>query len=357
MRRITLIPGEALGAALTSGGRAVVAAVSDVTFERADVGVAAIEAVGAALPTSTVEVILRNGVALKGPVATPASSQSYRSVNVAMRKPLGLFAQLRTVQTWPGLGVPEGVDLVIARETTEEFLAGVEFPSGSATARHLLQLASDEIGEDVDLSSAVSMKLVSAAATRRFFRLLFEWMHQAGRRRVTVAHKATIQRSTDGLFLATAKEMAAAESSVEMDAMLVDSLAAELCRRPAEFDVIACPALYGDILSDLAAGLMGGLGLAPGVNLGGDVAVFEPVHGTAPKLAGRDKANPAAAVLTAAMLLDHIGEHRSGDAVRGAVASAFRRRTGATYDVASRLQCDVVGTARFGELLLEELSR
>ena len=357
MRRVTLLAGEGIGPEVMSVAQQIVEAVSDLRFEPADVGLVALDAVGSVLPSSTLEAILRNGVALKGPVATPAAFESYRSVNVAMRKPLGLFAQLRPVQSWPGLGVPEGVNLVIARETTEEFLAGIELPSGSATARRILRLAVEATGADVDLSSAVSMKLVSVEATRRFFGLVFAWMREAGRHRVTVAHKATIQRSTDGLFLETAREMAAMEPSVEMDAMLVDSLAAELCRRPADFDVIACPALYGDILSDLAAGLMGGLGLAPGVNLGGDVAVFEPVHGTAPKLAGADRANPTAAVLTAAMLLDWVGEHSAADAVREAVASVFRRRVGATYDVAKRLRCDVVGTSRFGDLLREELSR
>ncbi|HLI42911.1 MAG TPA: isocitrate/isopropylmalate family dehydrogenase [Acidimicrobiales bacterium] len=357
MRRVTLLVGEGIGPEVMAVAERVVQAVSDVSFERAEIGRGALERLGSALPSSTLDSISRNGVALKGPVATPSASQSYRSVNVALRKPLGLFAQLRTVRTWPGLGVPDGVDLVVARETTEEFLAGAEFPSGSAGARRALELAVEATGTDLDLSSAVSMKLVSPAATQRFFRLLFDWMHTAGRHRVTVAHKATIQRSTDGLFLALAREMAAAEPSIEMDELLVDAVAAELCRHPADFDVIACPALYGDILSDLAAGLMGGLGLAPGANLGGAVAVFEPVHGTAPRLAGRDRANPTAAVLTAAMLLDHLGLQPAAAAVREAVAGVFRRRAGATYDVADRLGCEVVGTSRFGDLLLDELAR
>lgn len=353
-RSVTLLEGEGIGPEVVAVARRVVeAATTTVLFEPQPIGAAALEAAGTPLPEETLESIRRNGVALKGPVGTPRDPGAYRSVNVAMREPLGLFAQLRPVLSWPGIGPVEGVDLVVAREITEDLAAGIEFERGAPSTRALLELVEASTGRRLDDSVAVSLKPISERAARRFFSFLFSWALEAGRRRVTVAHKATVQRATDGLFLEVAHELA--PPSIELDDCLVDALAAELVRRPTRFDVIAAPALYGDILSDLAGALTGGLGLAPGVNMGADVAVFEAAHGTAPKLAGLGRANPAAMVLCASMLLEHLGERDSAARIRGALGAVLAGGDGLTYDLAPLRRCPVVSTEAFGELIVEQL--
>ena len=359
-RTVTLLQGEGIGPEVMAVALRVVEAVTTkIKFETYPIGVSAWEETGSPLPEDTLRSVLRNRVALKGPVATPRSRDAYRSVNILMRQPLGLLAQLRPVRSWPGLTTPAGIDLVVAREITEDYLAGIEFAATTPAARAMTELIEKEAGHQMDPTAAISVKTISEHATRRFFTLLFEWARKSGRRRITVAHKATVQRATDGLFLEVARDVAAivshSSAEIELDDCLVDTLAANLARQPARYDVIAASALYGDILSDLAGAITGGLGLGPGVNFGDDVAVFETAHGTAPRLAGLDRANPTATVLCAAMMLEHLGEATAASSIRRAVGEVLATSSRLTYDLESLRPCAIVGTAEFGDLLVEQL--
>lgn len=345
-RRVVLLPGEGVGPEVVAAAlRVVDAAGAKIDWDVREVGAAAFERTGSALPGGVIEAIRECGVALKGPLETPMRSTSYRSVNVAMRAPLGLFAQVRPVRSWEGLANPvQGADMVVVRSITEDLSAGIEYGAGSEAAGELIDFVAGHGGAALDPTSAIGLKPISRNASRRAWEFAFGHAERHGRRRVTAAHKATVQRCTDGLFLEVGKEVASEHPGVPFDEKLVDALAAELVRRAADYDVVVTPALYGDILSDLAAALTGGLGLAPGASYGGDVAVFEPAHGTVPRHAGRDRVNPLAMILSAAMLLSHIGESHAADSIERAVAALLLDGHQVTYDMPADRGQRVVGT-------------
>ncbi len=332
--RVTLIPGDGIGPEVTDAARAVVAASgAAVEWDVQPAGLAVMDAEGSPLPDRVLDSIRSTRVALKGPITTPVGS-GIRSVNVALRHELDLFAAVRPSATLPG--VPsrfDGVDLVVVRENTEDLYAGVEFAKGSRDVallcRELTRLRGVELPADV----GVTLKPISATGTRRIVRFAFEYARHHRRRLITVGHKANIMRHSDGLFLATAEEVAREFPDDRLEAVEIDELALRLVTDPGEFDLLLLPNLYGDIVSDLCAGLVGGLGLASGSNIGWEYAVFEPVHGSAPDIAGRGVANPIATILSAAMLLAHLSEHAAASAVRRAVAGVLADGTIRTPDL------------------------
>ncbi len=355
---ITLIPGDGVGPEITEATKQVLEATG-VEF-RWDVvygGASALEKYGTPLPQHVLDSIRRNKVALKGPITTPVGS-GFRSVNVALRKALDLYACLRPCKSYPGVRSRyQGVDIVVVRENTEDLYSGVEYERGTPEAAKLLSLIS-ETGQEVREDSGFSIKAISETATRRIARFAFEYARSNGRRKVTAVHKANIMKFSDGLFLETAREVAKGYPDIDFEDIIVDNMCMQLVQRPELYDVLLLPNLYGDIISDLCAGLVGGLGIAPGANLGDDFAVFEPTHGSAPKYAGQNKVNPTAMILSAAMMLRHIGEKEAAKRVENAVAQVLAEGKHVTYDMKpDRDDPTAVGTSQFAEAVIEKLRR
>jgi isocitrate dehydrogenase (NAD+) len=352
--RVVVLPGDGVGPDVVRAAQDVLEATGlEFEWVSCEVGQQAFDAVGEALPRAVVEAVQDCGVALKGPVATPAGA-AFRSVNVALRRALDLYVQVRPVRTMPG--VPsryERVDVQVVRETTEDLYRGLELPPGSPEAGELLALLS-RMGEELPGTTGFSLKPLSEQAARRAVTRALEHARAAGRRRVTLVHKASVMPATDGIFLAVGREVAGDYPDLHVDALAVDAAGAELVRHPEDLDVLLTTNLYGDVLSDVAAAVTGGLGLAPGANLGDHVAVFEAVHGTAPRYAGADRVNPLAVVLSAALLLDHLGEAVHAGRVRDAVAAVVLRGDDVTYDLrAAGDPRPAVGTRRAAEAVAD----
>ena len=356
--RITLIPGDGVGPEVTEATRRVLEATG-VSFhwDLADIGSSAQNTLGTPLPESVLESISRNKVALKGPVTTPVGS-GFRSVNVALRKELGLYAGLRPCKTYPGAPSPyKNVDIVIVRENTEDLYAGIEFERGTPEAARLIKLISETKGETVREDSGLSIKLISDMGSRRIVKFAFEYARSHHRKKVTAVHKANIMKFSDGIFLSAAREVAKEYPDIEFEDRIVDNMSMQLVRKPNQFDVVVAPNLYGDLLSDLCAGLIGGLGLAPGANLSDEIAVFEAVHGSAPKYAGLNKANPMAMMLCGVMMLRHLGEEKSADRLEKAVAEVIGEGKNVTYDLKPEAPDTAVGTSQVADAVIERLSR
>ena len=323
--RVTLIPGDGIGPELAEATRRVLDA-SGVAFEWevVDAGEGVMAEHGTPLPEHVLDSIRRNRVALKGPITTPVG-EGFRSVNVTLRQALGLYANLRPARSMKGLETRyEDVDLVIVRENTEDLYAGIE---------HM-------VGPD----AAESIKIITRAASERIARFAFDYAVANGRRKVTAVHKANIMKLSDGLFLESCRTVAADyEGRIAFEDRIVDNMCMQLVQKPDLYDVLVLPNLYGDIVSDLAAGLVGGLGVAPGANIGEKAAVFEPVHGSAPKYAGQNKANPTALILSAALMLRHLDETDAADAVERAVRDTIAEGAIVTYDLGGN-----AGTREFG---------
>lgn len=331
MPTITLIPGDGTGPELTSAARRVIeAAGAAVIWEVVEAGEKALERYGTPLPEEVLASIRRNRVALKGPLTTPVGT-GFRSVNVALRQALGLYANLRPARTLPGIPSRyQDVDLVVVRENTEDLYAGIE---------HM-------VGED----AAESIKIITRRASERIVRFAFEYALAHGRHKVTAVHKANIMKCTDGLFLACARKVAEEYPAIAFEDRIVDNMCMQLVQKPELYDVLVMPNLYGDIISDLCAGLVGGLGVAPGANLGEEVAVFEPVHGSAPKYAGQNKVNPLATILSGVMMLEHIGEGEAAARIRRAVERVLREGKQVTYDLGGQ-----AGTQEMADAIIAAL--
>ena len=329
---IALFPGDGIGPEVIAATETVIDAVGlSVVWERHALGATATGSDSP--PREVLDAVRRTGVALKGPVSTVAGRSGGRSLNVALRQALGIFAQVRPCRSRPGtLAASAGVDLAVIRDTTEDLYAGVEFPAGAPETEALIETMT-ALGREVEAGSAIGIKPVSEAACRRLMEFAMGYARRGGYQKVTIAHKATAMRATDGLFLEVAREVAAAEGDLECDDRQIDSLCADLVRRPEAFGVVATLNMYGDLLSDLAAAVTGGVGLAPGANYGDNVAVFEAVHGTAPRLAGAHRANPMAMVLTAALLLRHVGATEQAGRLESAVDAVLDAGTTLTYDL------------------------
>jgi isocitrate dehydrogenase (NAD+) len=349
--RVTLIPGDGTGPELVEAARRVLEATGvDFDWDVRHAGVDVMDAEGTPLPAATLESIKRNRVALKGPITTPIGT-GFRSVNVALRQELGLYACLRPCKTYPGVRSRyTNINLVIVRENTEDLYAGVEFDVDSPEANAIRQYNPKKIAEH----SAISIKPISEAASRRIVKFAFDYAVANNRRKVTAVAKANIMKFTDGLFYRAAREVAREyEGRVEYDEVLVDAMCMQLVQKPENYDVLVMPNLYGDILSDLCAGLVGGLGVAPGANIGPDVAVFEPTHGSAPKYKGLDKVNPTAEILSGMLMLRHLGETEAADRLERAVAAVISEGKSVTYDMkADRNDPTAVGTAAFADAVI-----
>lgn len=332
---VTLIPGDGIGLETSAAMQRVVeASGADIDWEVAEAGAHCVETHGTPLPESTIEAVKANKVAIKGPVATPVGT-GFRSVNVALRKALDLYVCLRPVLSIPGAGGRyEGVDLVIVRENSEDLYAGVEFEEGSEGAAKLISLCAEEGAGTIRPDSGISVKPISITGSDRIVRYAFDYAVKHGRSKVTAAHKANIMKHSDGLFLKVARDVAAEyQDRMNFDERIIDAFCMNLVMDPSQFDVIVFPNLYGDIASDLAAGLVGGLGIAPGANIGSEYAVFEAVHGSAPDIAGQNKANPTAEILSAAMMLDHLGELECAARIRQAVRDVYAEGRYLTGDI------------------------
>jgi isocitrate dehydrogenase (NAD+) len=310
---------------------------------------------GTPLPERVLDSIRRTRVALKGPVGTPVGT-GFRSINVELRKALDLYANLRPCRSLPG--VPSryaNVDLIVVRENTEDLYAGIEFDSETDSAQHLLDEFARLGGPRLASDAALNIKALTPHGSRRIARRAFEYARCNGRHRVTAVHKANIMKATDGLFLRSVAEVAREYPEIAFDNLIVDNACMQLVRRPERFDVLVLPNLYGDIVSDLCAGLVGGLGLAAGANLGDSYAVFEPVHGSAPDIAGQGIANPTAAILSGVLLLQHLGEGEAAARVQAAVERVLHEREVVTPDLAMDEEC-VVGTDEFADAIVAAMS-
>jgi isocitrate dehydrogenase (NAD+) len=353
--RITLIPGDGTGPELAAAARRVLDATGvAIEWEEQQAGAEVMEKEGTPLPAAVLESIRRNKVALKGPITTPIGT-GFRSVNVALRHELDLFACVRPCKSIPGIRSPyTNVDIVVVRENTEDLYAGVEYEAGSAEVRKIIEMApAGKIRED----AAISIKPISRSGSERIIRYAFEYAKKNNRRKVTAVAKANIMKYTDGLFYQVGREIAREyEGVIEYEEVLVDALCMRLVQHPQNFDVLVLPNLYGDIISDLCAGLVGGLGVAPGANIGDGVALFEPTHGSAPKYKGMDKVNPTAIILSGVMMLRHLGENEAADRVERAVAAVIQEGKDVTYDLKpDRNDPTAVGTARMAEAIIEKM--
>ena len=323
---VTLIPGDGIGPELADAARAVLEATGiGFDWDVQQAGEATIATEGTPLPERVIDSIRRNGVAIKGPITTPVGS-GFRSVNVGLRQALELYANVRPARSMKGVETRyQNVDLIIVRENTEDLYAGIEH----------------RVGPD----AAESIKIITRAASQRIARYAFEYAVRNGRHKVTAVHKANIMKLSDGLFLESCAQIAGEyEGRIAFEDRIVDNMCMQLVQKPELYDVLVLPNLYGDIVSDLAAGLVGGLGVAPGANIGEQAAVFEPVHGSAPKYAGQNKANPTALILSAALMLRHLGETSAADAVEEATRAVIAEGQTTTYDLGGS-----AGTREFGE--------
>ncbi len=356
---VTLIPGDGIGPEITEATRRVLEATGVAfNWDLAYAGGGAKERFGALLPEYTLESIRKNKVALKGPVTTPIGS-GFRSVNVALRKSLDLYTCLRPCKTYPGAPtLYKDVDIVVVRENTEDLYSGIEFEEGTPGAVRLIELLLETKGEAVRTDSGFSIKLISETCSRRIVRFAFNYARAHQRKKVTAVHKANIMKFSDGLFLAIAREVAKEYPDIEFEDRLVDNMTMQLVKGPQQFDVIVAPNLYGDIISDLCAGLVGGLGLAPGANLGDDIAVFEPTHGSAPKYAGKNKVNPMAVMLSGVMMLHHLDETEAADRLEEAIAEVIAEGKSVTYDMKTNMSsAQVVGTSQVADAVIEKLGK
>jgi isocitrate dehydrogenase (NAD+) len=335
-QRVTVIAGDGIGPeVIGAASRCIEATGVAIEWDRRDMGAAALERTGDALSAETLGAILETRVALKGPVETPGGS---RSVNVELRKNLDLFANVRPCRLYPGVpSVYEHVDLVVVRENTEGMYTGYEFEAGTKEVRELIRFIEAVTGHRIRKDSGISIKAITEHASERIVRFAFDLAKHRDRATVTAGHKANIMKFSDGLFLEVARRVAAEHPDVGFDDRIIDALCMQLIQAPERFDVLVLPNLYGDIASELGAGLIGGPGMAPGGHFGGsdghEVAVFEATHGTAPRLAGTGKANPAGAILSGAMLLRHIGETEAGDRLEGALTETLADGTAVTPDL------------------------
>jgi isocitrate dehydrogenase (NAD+) len=355
--RVTLIPGDGTGPELTEAARRVLEATG-VAFDWdvRQAGVEVMEEAGTPLPDDTLASVKENGVALKGPITTPIGT-GFRSVNVALRHELELYACLRPCKTYPGVRTRyEDVDIVVVRENTEDLYAGIEYEAGSADAEQVIAMLNGLQAKQIVPGSGISVKPMSAAASERIIRFAFEHARANHRREVACVTKANIMKFTDGLFLSVFRDVSGDYPEIASREVLVDATCMQLVQRPEEFDLLVLPNLYGDILSDLTAGLVGGLGVAPGANIGASAAVFEATHGSAPRYKGLNKVNPTAMILSGKLMLEHLGERDAAQRLERAVASVIAEGKRVTYDLKpTRDDPTAVGTSEYADAIIEKL--
>jgi isocitrate dehydrogenase (NAD+) len=354
---VTLIPGDGVGPEICEASVRVLEATGvQFDWDVQQAGQNVMEEYGTPLPSHVLDSIRRNRVALKGPITTPVGT-GFRSVNVALRQELELYACVRPVKAYRGArNLREDLDFVIIRENSEDIYAGIEFEKGTPDCRRLLEEISALSGKRIRPDSGLSIKPISVSGSERIVQYAFDYARHYGRKKVTLVHKANIMKHTDGLFLAVGREVAERNPDVEFEDRIVDNMCMQLVLRPAEYDVLCCPNLYGDIISDLGAGMIGGLGLAPGANIGTDGAVFEATHGSAPRYAGQNRVNPMAVMLSGVLMLSHLREGAAADALESAIAAVIAEGTAVTYDMKPRRDDPTaVGTSQVADAVVDRL--
>ena len=362
---VTLITGDGVGPELSQAARKCIDATGvEINWDIQEAGIDVMERTGTPLPDATLESVRRTKCALKAPITTPVGT-GFRSINVHLRQELGLFACVRPCKYYPGVRTffsENPVDIVIIRENTEDLYAGIEFEKGTESNAELIEtinrLADGKKIKTKPEETGISIKPISISASERIVRFAFEYAKAHGRDKVTAVHKANIMKYTDGLYLEIAKKVAEDYPKIEFDNRIVDNMCMQLVQKPELYDVIVLPNLYGDILSDLAAGLVGGLGVAPGANIGPGGAVFEATHGSAPKYKGQNKVNPVALILSGMLMLRHLGQDKAADRLEVAVAEVIAERKFVTYDMkADRNDRSAVGTSEMADAICRKLQK
>ena len=356
--RVTIIPGDGIGPEVADAARRCVDATGvEVVWDERPAGESAIARFNTPLPEDTLKSVRDNRVAIKGPVTTPIGT-GFRSVNVALRKQLNLYACVRPCRSFEGLKTPfQNVDLVIVRENTEDLYAGIEFAADEPRTQELIRQLSDWSKQPIQPDSGISIKPISTMATEHIVTYACEYALKHGRKKVTAIHKANIMKFTDGLFMSVARRIGEKYAGrLIFEDRLVDATCMQLVLKPQDFDVMVLPNLYGDILSDLCAGLIGGLGVAPGANIGDGVALFEAVHGSAPKYKGLNKVNPTAMILSGVLMLEHLGELEAARRLQKAVEAVLREGRQVTYDLKSdRNDPTAVGTKEMTDAIIAKM--
>src|SRR5829696_529209 len=357
--KVTLIPGDGTGPEIAEATTRVLEATGvEFEWDQQEAGEDVYESEGNPLPEATIESVRENGLALKGPTTTPVGS-GFRSINVALRKEFDLYSCIRPCKAYEGVRTrfPE-TDIVIVRENTEDLYAGIEFEKGSEENEKLQRFLEDELDSPVREDSGISIKPISVFGSERIVESAFDYAEQNGRQKVTAAHKANIMKHSDGLFLDTARKVAEKHPDIEFEDRIIDNLCNQLVSRPEEYDVIVLPNLYGDIVSDLGAGLSGGLGLAPGANIGSEAATFEATHGSAPKYKGKNVINPTALMLSGMLMLRHLDEDDAADRLESAIAAVIKAGDDVTYDLKpTRDDPSAVGTSEYADAVIEEMNK
>ena len=354
---VTLIPGDGVGPEICDATVRVLESTGvEFDWDVQQAGEAAIADFGTPLPEHVLASIRKNKVAIKGPITTPIGS-GFRSVNVALRLELDLYALVRPVKAYKGArNLRDDLDFVIVRENTEDLYAGLEFERGTPDCEYLITEISGLLKKKIRPDSGLSIKPISVSGTKRIVEFAFDYARKNKRRKVTAVHKANIMKHTDGLFLSVARQVAEKNSDIEFEDRIVDNMCMQLVLRPKEYDVLCCPNLYGDIISDLGAGMIGGLGLAPGANIGTNGAVFEATHGSAPKYTGQNKVNPMAVMLSGVLMLRHLEEVAAADAMEGAIARVIEIGKNVTYDLKEkRGDPTAVGTSQVADAVIAQL--
>ena len=355
---ITLIPGDGTGPEIVEASRRCIDATGvKIKWDVVDAGIDIMEKAGTPLPPAVLDSIRKNKVALKGPITTPIGT-GFRSVNVAIRKELDLYTCLRPCKSYKGVRSRyQNIDLVVVRENTEDLYAGIEFEEGKKETTDVIAAIEKASKKKIRPDSGISIKPISKFGSERIVKYAFDYALKHNRKKVTAISKANIMKFTDGLFFAVAKEVAKKyEGKIEYEERLVDNMCMQLVQKPELYDVLVLPNLYGDIMSDLCAGLIGGLGIAPGANIGKDIAVFEAVHGSAPKYKGQNKVNPTAVILSGALMLDYLGEKDAAKRLEKATADIIAEGKYVTYDLKpNRDDPTAVGTSQMADAIINKL--
>lgn len=356
--KVTFIPGDGIGPEVMDAMRRCVEATGvKIEWEVVEAGEGVLKRENTPLPSRVLDSIKKNRIAIKGPIVTPIG-RGFRSVNVKMRQALDLYACLRPCKSYKGVKSRyDDIDIVIVRENTEDLYAGIEFERGSPAGRRIIKTIKDLSKQEIREDSAISIKPISAAASERIVRFAFAYALKNKRKKVTAVHKANIMKYSDGLFLASARKVAAEyQGKVEFEDRLVDNMCMQLVQKPHLYDLLVLPNLYGDIISDLCAGLCGGLGISPGANIGDEVALFEPIHGAAPKYKGQNKVNPTAMILSGVLMLRHIAYEEAADRLEKAVAEVILEGKAVTYDLKKDpSDPTAVGTSQMADAIIKKL--
>lgn len=357
MTKATLIMGDGIGPEIADAARRCIDATgAGIEWDIQQAGVDVMESAGTPLPEATLESIRRNGIALKAPITTPVGT-GFRSVNVHLRQAFELYACVRPCKSYKGVRSKyENIDLVIVRENTEDLYAGIEFEKGTSETLELIDWLNSHSKRKIGPHAGISIKPISVEGTERIVKFAFDYARKMGRRKVTSVHKANIMKHTDGLWLEISRQVAQKYPDIEFEDRIVDNMCMQLVQKPELYDVIVLPNLYGDILSDLCAGLVGGLGVAPGANIGEKGAIFEATHGSAPKYKGQNKVNPVALILSGVLMLRHLGLDNKADALENAVAAVIEEGKYVTYDMKpNRDDPTAVGTREMADAIIRRI--